>query len=262
MPTPALPPCAVITAGSLRQTLAPGDTLTFGRGAGHDLRIGHEPEDLRVPRAAGRLECRADGVLVHNTSDKRSISARTFPGPGFEIAPGALVGTVPYDMVQLVIQGQTGNQYAINIDTRGLVASIPPPQPERSGSDGSRPTVGFVRIDGLRLRERHLLLALCLPAWSGRRGAEEVPSYAEMESIFRERGVAVSAGRLRKDLDLLRRKLSEEHQVENVYTAEPGGVPAGGKQSFLPGLARWARTSGNVTEAELERFEDGDLAPG
>jgi hypothetical protein len=247
------PPAAIITYGSTRRALLPGQSLTFGRGAGHDIRIGHEPPDLRIPRFAGRLKCRPDGVLIHNTSDKRTITMRPFPGPVLEIQPLTLVGTVPHHMVQLVLHGQSGSQFAINIDTRDLQ---PAAQTTNLDLDPvHEEAVGYTRITDLKVRERQLLTALCLPAWSGLAGSDEVPSYQELDQMFRARGIAVSAKRLRNALDALRRRLSDDY---GVYSTETTG-PAGGKQSFLPTLAHWARISGNIAEEELERFDDVDL---
>lgn len=251
----ALPaePHAVVSAGARRHLLVPGTWLTFGRGSSSDLRIGHSPEDLRVPRTAGRLECRPDCVLIHNLSDKRSLHVETFPGPGFEVPPSMLMGTTPHDLVTVVVRGDQGRRHAIQIDTTAL-------SPSPCGAGGlSRPsepgaTVGYRRIEALTPRQRELLCALCLPGSLGWSGVDGVPTYAELEQILRERGVAVSAKRIRNALDDLRHWLAHEHGVADIHS-DSADTPAGGRQSFLPELARWARLSRNVTDDELEAFD-------
>ena len=81
-----------------------------------------------------------------------------------------------------------------------------------------------------------------------------MPTYAKMEQILRERGIAVSAKRIRNSLDDLRHWLANEQGVADVHD-DSADVPAGGKQSFLPPLAQWARLSGNVTDDELDAFD-------
>ncbi|GAB3192358.1 hypothetical protein GCM10027261_04890 [Geodermatophilus arenarius] len=228
----------------------PGSSLTFGRAASSDLRIGHVPEDLRVPRSVGRLECRPDGVLIHNLSDKRTLLVETFPGPGFEIPPLMLMGTMPHDLVTIVVRGEGGRRHTIRVDTTGLSAS--PRRPAAAATVDA--TVGYRRIPELSERQRELLCALCLPPSLGWNGRTSTPTYAEMEQILRERGVAVSAKRIRNALDDLRYVLAHEHGVADIQ-GESADRPAGGKQSFLPQLAQWARLSDNVTDDELDEFD-------
>ncbi len=244
----------VVRCGPARHQLAPGESLTFGRGQGNDLRIGHEPADLRIPRYAGRLEARADGVLIHNTSDKRSLVVEVFPGEPFEVAPLMTSGTGPHDLVTVVIDGERG-RYAVAVDATGLRASVPPaPLPMTAVVGGvSGATVGFARIASLTPRHRALLCALCLPAAFGWNGQHGTPSYADMEAILAERGHRTSAKTIRNVLDDLRRELATVHGVGGVW--EEAGAERAGRQSFLPDLARWARLSGNVTTEELSDFD-------
>lgn len=245
----------VVSAGTQARVLVPGDVLTFGRGAQNDLRVGAVAEDLRVPRLAGRLECRPDGVLIHNTSDKRPLLMEMFPGPSFEIPPRMLVGTMPHDLVTIVVRGEGRRTYPVRIDLRPLAVSCG----RRDGSaataaeDPAR-TVGYWRIPAITERQRTLLCALCLPGSIGGNGPAGVPAYAEMERILAERGVRLTAKTIRNTLDDLRQWLTLEHGVADIY-GEDAAVTPGGKQSFLPELARWARLSGNVTDAELEEFD-------
>lgn len=257
MPGPVpRPQLAVVRCGGLRRELAPGEVLAFGRGQGNDLRIGHDPADLRIPRYAGRLECRADGVLVHNTSDKRSLVVETFPGEPFEVAPLMVAGTGPHDLVTVSIDGEHG-RYALSVDVTGLRSAAHPPKPPLPMTavlgGPSSATVGFARIESLTPRHRLLLCALCLPSAFGWNGQHGTPSYAEMEQILAERGHRTSAKTVRNVLDDLRRELATAHGVDGVW--EEAGAERAGRESYLPRLARWARLSGNVTTEELADFE-------
>ncbi|PWJ54218.1 hypothetical protein SAMN06264364_108125 [Quadrisphaera granulorum] len=257
MPGPvARAPVAVIRSGSARRELAPGEQLAFGRGQGNDLRIGHDPADLRIPRYAGRLECRPDGVLIHNTSDKRSLVVETFPGEPFEVLPLMVGGTGPHDLVTVTIDGEHG-VYSVSVDVTGLRAARRPPRAPLPMTAvigaASGATVGFARIESLTPRHRMLLCALCLPSAFGWNGQHGTPSYAEMEQILAERGHRTSAKTIRNVLDDLRRELATAHGVDGVWE-EPGAERAG-RESYLPRLARWARLSGNVTTEELSDFE-------
>lgn len=78
---------AVVSTGGHRALLRPGDELTFGRDPASRLRIEHAPEDLRVPRVAGRLECRRDGVLIHSLSDERPSPSRPSPARASPSSP-------------------------------------------------------------------------------------------------------------------------------------------------------------------------------
>lgn len=240
---------AVVSCGSFRAVLEPGQTLTFGRGHGHVLRIGHAPEDLRVPRFAGKLECRDDGVLVHNMSDKRTLAVQTFPGPGYEVLPLMIAGTHPYPQVKIVIAGRAAD-YAIMVDTRQLervVRSTPVSQ-----GAGEESTVGFARIDTMSRRHRLLLTALCLPGLTRTGVRAQPPTYAEMEQILRSYGHKMRAKTIRNGLLDLRGWLSYEHGVEGLIGNESGPQT----DNFLVLLEQWAIRSGNVTDADLDLLED------
>jgi hypothetical protein len=250
-------PHAVVSCGSFRASLTPGQTLSFGRGHGHRLRIGHAPQDLRVPRYAGRLECREDGVLVHNMSDKRLLVVQTFPGPSYDILPLMVAGTRPHPQVKVIVQG-SGATYAITIDTRRL-GTLPRTTASESAARDEGRTVGFDRIDSMSRRHRLMLCALCLPMMTRSGRNAEVPSYQEMERILHEYGHSYRAKTIRNSLDELRSWLTYEHGVEGLLS-ESANDSLGASGSFVEKLARWAILSGNVTEHDLEQLEadDGD----
>jgi hypothetical protein len=247
-------PAARISSGGDTLRLAPGESLIFGRGPGNDLRIGHSPEDLRVPRRAGRLECRADGVLIFNLSDKRALTVAAIPGPQYEISPQMVGGTCPYTKVRLSLTGRAG-EYRIMIDAHDLPAATAEPAPDASG-----PTAGFRRIETMKPRHRLFLCALCLPVMRsfGRHG--RVPTYAELQGLLADYGYRYRAGTIRNNLDELRYWLTYEQDIPDLIA--DAREPAGSSR-VVDTLAHWAIRSGNVTEADLERFEaneDDDTA--
>jgi hypothetical protein len=165
-----------------------------------------------------------------------------------------LIGTTPHPMVQLVIIGGTGSSYAINIDTRALTTSAN--VGEWAAGFGQPATKGYVRIDDLSLRERLLLTALCLPVPDDLAEPGDVPTYRQLEQLLRQRGYPLSHKTIRHGLDALRAKLAVTFEVPGIYAGEKDGGH-GGKQSFLPALARWARASNNVTVEELDGLDAG-----
>lgn len=259
-------PHAVVTCGSFRTMLEPGATLTFGRSRGHRLRIGHAPEDLRVPRFAGTFECRADGVLVHNRSDKRTLHVQTFPGPGYEVLPLMIAGTHPHPQVKVVVVGQAAS-YSIIVDTRPL---DPAPSSTTTGTRPGAPgdegrTVGFERIGSMSARHRLMLTALCLPGMTRTGSRAQLPTYAEMEEILRAHGHGYRAKYIRNSLDELRSWLTHEHGIDGLVGTR-GNESARSSENFLAPLERWAVHSGNVTDDDLDRLEaddrDGPGRPG
>lgn len=247
-------PHAVVSCGTFRATLTPGLSMSFGRGQGHPLRLGHDPQDLRVPRHAGRLECRADGVLVHNTSNKRTLVVQTFPGPGYEILPLMVAGTRPHPQVKVLVLGGVST-YAITVDTRALGDPVAVPAGSgEPGRDGS--TVGFERIETMPARHRRLLCALCLPVLTKFGRKATVPTYAEMEQILHEHGYPMRTSTIRNGLDELRSWLTYEHGIEGLIT-DTDTDELRGSRSFVERLAEWAILSGNVTDHDLDWLEGG-----
>ena len=243
-------PHVLISCGSLQRVLTPGQTLTFGRGRGHDIRLGHNPEDLRVPRLAGKLECREDGVLVHNLSDKRSLEVQTFPGPSYDILPLMIAGTRPHPQVRLIVKGGSST-YAITIDARPLRTPASPAPPTSATDEFG--TIGFDRIPDMSGRHRLLLSALCMPLMTQTGVRARVPTYAEVEVILRRHGHAIRARTIRNGLDELRHWLTDAHGIDGL-TAR-ADQPAAEPERLVAALARWAVLSGNVTDDDLDALE-------
>jgi hypothetical protein len=249
-------PHAVVTCGSLRRVLLPGQTLTFGRGRAHDFRLGHAPEDLRVPRFAGKLECRADGVLVHNMSDKRTLEVQTFPGPGYDVLPLMIAGTQPHLQVKVVVKGASST-YAITVDTRQLYTTAASSILESAFDE--RGTVGFERIESMSRKHRLLLSALCLPLMTQTGPKAAVPTYREIEDILRRHGRTYRAKTVRNGLDELRGWLTDQHGIADLVA--PEGERPRPNDNFVEALAHWAIRSGNVTDLDLEQLEADDRDP-
>lgn len=247
-------PHALISCGSWSQALIPGQSLTFGRGTGHDLRIGHSPPDLRIPRTAGRLECRSDGVLIFNLSDKRSLKMQVFPGPELEIKPLALAGTHPHPLVRLLLSGNSAAiSLMINAETLGRGSDDPalarPGSPEEA-------TEGFTRITNMSARYRLLLTVLCLPALTQSGQRAEVPSYAEMAETLSRYGYSLKPHTVRNNLDDLRTWLTYEHDIPGLIEEQGDGAPApGGNRHMVKRLADWAILSGNATREDLDGLD-------
>jgi hypothetical protein len=251
-------PVAVITCGAFTRELDPGSSMTFGRGHGHPLRIGHSPEDLRVPRFAGRLECRTDGVLIHNTSDKRTLNVQTFPGPSFDIAPLMIAGTNPHQQVRVVVAGSAA-VYSITIDARRL--GRPEPMEAVPELLASPFTIGFDRIESISPKHRLMLAALCLPLMTRYGRDAQVPTYSEMEVIFKRYGRTYAASTIRNNLDDLRSWLTYEHRIEGLLRDSDSRSTSNDR--LVANLADWAIRSGNVRDEDLDRLEDGDsVGPG
>lgn len=132
---PATAAHATVRHGSLSLELRPGEELTFGRGADRSIRIGHDPADDLVSRAAGSILGLADGALVRNSSRTQSLTFIAMPGPSFVLRPSMAIGTMPYRRVRLEVLGRHGRVYALLLDVQGL-------QHERGeGSGSGRPGV-------------------------------------------------------------------------------------------------------------------------
>lgn len=241
--------CAVVTFGRVQTLLGPGQSLSFGRGRANGLRIGHQPEDLGVPRAAGQLECRTDGVLVHNASDKIDLVVRPHPGPEYRVEPRGIAGTQPHALVKVVVEGRL-RAYELTVDTVALLGGRASP----IVSVDEHKTVGFDRLEGMRASDRRMLSALCLPLLTRVGARAVVPTYAEVAAIMSFHGSPISRATVRRRLDELRAGLGNEHGVDGLVGdgTETGGRPT----EYVQRLARWAIASGNVTPEDLDELDN------
>ncbi|MGH3567528.1 MAG: hypothetical protein ACRDRH_16135 [Pseudonocardia sp.] len=93
--------------GKRRWTMAPGESLTFGRGTDRDIWIGCDPDDLLVSRRDGVVIAEADGAQVRNESSTQEIYLLPIPGREVPVAPGRTVG-LPDSRVHLLVLGLHG----------------------------------------------------------------------------------------------------------------------------------------------------------
>lgn len=240
---------AVVSCGTFRRSLVPGDTMTFGRGRDHDLRIGHAPEDLAIPRFAGKLECRDDGVLVHNLSARRTIVMQTFPGPEHDIAPMMITGTRPHPYVRLIVSG-AASSYEITIDTRSLkISSVGQPWPM---INDEKRTLDFGRIEPMPEKYRVMLKALCLPMLTKFGPEAEVPTYKSITDILNSHGYSYKVKTVINYLTELRNWLADVYRIPGLVQSGP--QDAATNDTYLRRLAQWAVRSGNVTDDDLDSF--------
>ena len=232
---------ATVRHGSLSLELRPGEELTFGRGADCDIRIGHDPTDDLVSRAAGSILGLVDGALVRNTSRTQSLTFIAMPGPSFVLRPKVAIGTMPHGRVRLEVLGRHGRVYSLLLDVQGL-------RRERGDSTGSgRPGIPTdVGADRLSLRELRLLAALCEPLLAFAGG--EPATYREIASRL---GGTATAASVRTGLDRLRNRLADEG-IPGLRGDEDDGSAGRDSGRFVAALARWAVDTGQVNSEGVD----------
>lgn len=226
---------ATVRYGSLSLELRPGEELTFGRGADRSIRIGHDPTDDLVSRAAGSLLGLVDGALVRNTSRTQSLTFIAMPGPSLVLRPSMAIGTMPYGRVRLEVLGRHGRVYSLLLDVQAL-------QKDRHDGTGSG-RVGLptdVGADRLSLRELRLLAALCQPLFALAGG--EPATYREIACRL---GGTATAASVRTGLDRLRNRLADEG-IPGLRVDEDDGSAGRDGGRFVAALARWAVDTGQI----------------
>ena len=238
---PAIAAHATVRHGSLSLELRPGEGLTFGRGADRNIRIGHDPTDNLVSRAAGSILGLVDGALVRNVSRTQSLTFIAMPGPSFVLRPSMAIGTMPYRRVRPEVLGRHGRVYSLLLDVHGL-------RRERGDGTGSgRPGVPTdVGADRLSLRELRLLAALCEPLLALAGG--EPATYREIASRL---GGTATAASVRTGLDRLRNRLADEG-MPGLRADEDDGAAGRDGGRFVAALARWAIDTGQVNSDGVE----------
>ena len=234
----AIERCAVIRCGSMHWQLEPGQELTFGRGENCDIRIGHDPEDRHVSRAAGALIGIDDTVLVRNDSLTQPLMVQTFPGPEFTLEPRAMASS-PHKYLRVVVPGNWGTQYSLAIDASPLRSEAD--ATEGAADFDQAPIVALVPTHvgdpTLSARELQLLAALCEPLLLYA-GSAAVPA------TYREIGTRLnlSTAYVRNRLDAIRARLSDQ----GVPGLRGNDHDDRSKNSYSAELARWAVRTGTV----------------
>jgi hypothetical protein len=236
-----------ISLGAKQWVLAPGYSLTFGRGVDQDVRFAHDPLDDVVSRATGHLTAVRGGVLVTNDSPKRSLYLQAVPGPELVVPPLMTVGTMPYGRVNLVIVGSRGARYTLQLVNRPVLASSFLPFPAPRAAAGVPTTSGYLRID-MPETVRRYLAALCEPLLT--RIGQESATYTD---IALRCGVAQKT--VRNGLDKLRQRLTDDFDIPGLVTETGRPIPSG-LANFREVLADWAIVSGNATLDDAELLDE------
>lgn len=242
---------AVVTAGETRVLVGRSQKCTFGRGDENDLRIGQA--DVQLSRKAGSIVGVSDGALIRNLSRTQSIRYQALGGPEMWMAPGMVVGTMPFELVRLELFGKYGAVYAVEIDARGLLGGRRG-RPVRSGLEpiGEEPPTLRQSTDGLTVykpsrvptgRELVYLAALCEPILTQPGGRPR--SYRQIA----ERAGAKNPDTVRTTLDRLRNRLSNEG-IPGLRSMDE--APRNEDSTYyVEALARWAIDSRTVDEERV-----------
>lgn len=220
--------------GELVRELAPGEEVTFGRGQDVDIRLAADPPDLLVSRRTGLIRCLPDAVLVSNVSSRGVLQLSALGAATREIGPGEAITSEPHRMFRVVVIGNYGTTYPLDVDARALPS---PADPSATAAPGLDPTVVSSPIE-LTATQRRVLAALCAPMLE-RMGEPAGPASA------REIGSALGL-----QPNYVRNVLKEVREELSSYGV-PGlvadGPPQPGEDFRLP-LALWAIRYGLARE--------------
>lgn len=94
--------------GMLERFMAASDVITFGRGGGCSIRVGHAPVyDERVPRTWGEISWHRGSVVIHNTSTRwglELVPAGNSQAPARLAIPPGAGGSAPVAGFQILGQ--------------------------------------------------------------------------------------------------------------------------------------------------------------
>lgn len=141
--------------------LVSGRALTFGRGLDVDIKLAHEPPDLRVSRHTGTLRHLIDTVLVINASSRGLLTLVADGAVPREISPGEAITCDPHRKFRVCVIGEYGVTYDLDVDA----SSLPEQESDEQTHRGAG-TVLFTRYD-LTPGQRRVLGALCAPLLAG-----------------------------------------------------------------------------------------------
>lgn len=239
---------ATVRFGAQAWDLNLGSSVTFGRSDDCDIVLTHQVEDLLVSRQAGRLTAVDGGVLVTNESLRNPIYLRGIPGAEHKIEPRMTLGTMPFKRCRVVVIGGQAEPYVLDITCLAAEGSSAAKADLADTAKAGAPTTfGFKRIDMPRAQRRYLA-ALCEPMLTSVGAAP-----ANYREIAERCGVAL--GTVRKSLDALRLRVSEECGIPGLVHRDGSSRKAHGTVNFRLRLADWAVSSGNATHDDLEDLD-------
>ena len=135
--------------------------MTFGRGLDVDIKLAHDPPDLRVSRHTGTLRHLIDTVLIMNASSRGLLTLMADGAVTREISPAEAITCDPHRKFRVGVIGQYGQTYDIDVDASSLSEQESDDRPNRGAG-----TVLFTRYD-LTPGQRRVLSALCAPLLAG-----------------------------------------------------------------------------------------------
>jgi hypothetical protein len=124
----AVPSRTLVHHGRHRWVLAPGQSVSFGRGSPCDIRIAHDPVDDHVSRRAGVVEFLGEDVVVRNESATRTLIFSPARGSERVIRPGEAITCLPHREFLVALSGRSGSHYVLQV-TAGLPAEGLPAEP-------------------------------------------------------------------------------------------------------------------------------------
>lgn len=238
---------AKIRHGRSTLELRSGGEIDFGRASARSIRLGAEPADDGVSRAAGRIAALTDGVLIWNDSTSRNLELRPRVGPSRVIEPGEGRTSQPYRWLDVVVAGTFGEHVleVVVLDRAGR------PQSERAAGT---PTAYAKDIAAqLSPQQRLLLAALCRPLMT-RRGGEAVP--ATYKQVGTDLGL--SQGTVRNGLSEIRERLHGAG-IRGLVGQQDHPSPGA---DFRAALAGWAMRAGAFDQVELDELDRRSSAAG
>lgn len=222
-----------------------GQEVTFGRGTASDIRLAQD--DPAVSRAAGAVECRLGGALVHNRSRTNDLVLQPVPGVEQTVPPEVTVGTSSVRFFRVVLRGTGQAHYRISVNQASVLR---PPAPVSSASKEGE-TVGYRYLEWLTPTERLYLCAISEPLLLRSGSAAVARNYKEAAERLTAGGRDRKETTVRNTLNRLRERLAADEGL--IWLRYEDGDPRGGR--LLDRLATWAVRSGNVTLSHLEDLD-------
>ncbi len=212
----------------------PGGTVTFGRGAGCDIRLVDDPH---LSRRAGALLGQDGYLVIRNDSTSKPIVLRPPAGEDRVIEPAAATTSLPLRHFDLVLYGAGGTPVTLSVDA----GSPPPPPPWVPVGPASTVTAPIT----LTPTQRRVLLALCEPMLTLRGPAARPATYAEIGQRLK-----LKQGYVRNVVKALRESLTGHGLAGLSEDAEDAAV-----DDFRRTLAQWAVRSAWVSPEQLNELD-------